>query len=96
MRENLIYTGLAEHAGRGTENCENKVREFISTELGIRQDMSFDRVHRLGRFSLSQRFDKPIVAKFTFFACRPQAASIWYGIGIPSTLDPVLCHGSHC
>ena len=67
MRENLIFTGLAEHAGRGTENCENKVREFINTELGIQQDISFDRVHRLGRFSQSQRFDRPIVAKFTFF-----------------------------
>ena len=67
MRENLIFTGLAEHGGRAIENCENKVKEFISTELGIGQDISFDRVHRLGRFSSFQMFPRPIVAKFTFF-----------------------------
>ena len=29
------------------------------------------------------------------FACRLQAASIWYGIVISSSLDPVLYHGFH-
>lgn len=67
MRENLLFCGLAEAEG---ENCERKVKEFIQTELHINKDIQLDRVHRLGRFSPSQRFHRPIVAKFTFFKDR--------------------------
>ena len=67
MRENLIFSGLAEATDTRNENCERKVKEFIRTELHIEKDIQFDRVHRLGRYSASQRYHRPIVAKFTFY-----------------------------
>ena len=33
---------------------------------------------------------------FAIFACRLQAGGSWIGIVIPSSLVPVLNHGSHC
>ena len=69
MRENLIFTGIAERRdlARVNDNCERMVKDFIRTELHIENEISFDRVHRLGRYSRFQRFPRPIVAKFTFY-----------------------------
>lgn len=69
MRENLIFTGLAEprDPSRVNYSCENIVKDFIRTELNIEQDISLDRAHRMGRYSMNQRFPRPIVAKFTYY-----------------------------
>lgn len=69
MRENLLFTGLSESAVYpNNENCESKIKEFIRNELHIEKNILFDRVHRLGRYSPAQRFPRPIVAKFTYYA----------------------------
>ena len=70
MRENLLFCGLSEAVDGQSENCERKLKELIRTELHIERDIQFDRVHRLGRYSRSQRFHRPIVAKFTFYKDR--------------------------
>ena len=69
MRENLIFTGISEPWDRSKVNdyCESMVREFIRDELHIDKEISFDRVHRLGRYSRYQRYPRPIVAKFTYY-----------------------------
>ena len=69
MRENLIFTGISEPWDRSKVNeyCKSMVREFIRDELHIDKEISFDRVHRLGRYSRYQRYPRPIVVKFTFY-----------------------------
>lgn len=69
MRENLIFSGIPESRNPGleVENCEFMIKDFIRTELNIQKEISFDRVHRLGRYSEFQKYPRPIIAKFTFF-----------------------------
>ena len=64
-----IVTGIAERRdlARVNDNCEHIVNDFIRTKLHIDCEMSFDRVHRLGRYSPFQRFPRPTVVKFTFY-----------------------------
>ena len=58
MRDNLIFYGLPEAAGiaMGPENCEEKVKAFISDQLKEEaQNIVFDRVHQpRSRSSASQ------------------------------------------
>lgn len=69
MRENLIFYGIPESEvdQRAPENCELIIKNFIRMEMNIDKDIQFDRVHRLGRYFETQRYPRPIVAKFTFF-----------------------------
>lgn len=49
MRDNLLFKGFPEcHEGQ-TEDTEMLIKHFIRTELGIDRDLSFVRVHRLGK-----------------------------------------------
>ena len=69
MRENLIFYGLPEAAGiaMGPENCEEKVKAFISDQLKEEaHNIVFDRVHRLGAASKSKQ-PRPIVAKCHYY-----------------------------
>ena len=59
LRENLLFHGIQEEA---QENCEGKVQELINTHLNISANITFDRVHRLGRRGAKN--PRPIVAKF--------------------------------
>lgn len=45
MRQNLLFRGLPESDG---ENCEDVVKDFITSVMKIRSDVRFDRVHRIG------------------------------------------------
>ena len=62
MKNNLIFTGLAESSN---ENTEHVLRDFILQELGVECDIEFGNVHRFGK-----RRDgnpRPIVARFLFY-----------------------------
>ena len=62
MKYNLIFNGIPESANRQEENCETVLKNFISNDLGIDEEIVFQNVHRL-----RQRNDgKPrnIIAKF--------------------------------
>ena len=65
-RNNLIFSGLKKRAGAADheswDDCENLVKDLIRDQLKIRDDIQFDRVHRLGKDPNS-----PIVARFTNF-----------------------------
>ena len=62
MKNNLIFTGLAESSN---ENTEHVLRYFILQEPGVEWDIEFGNVHRFGK-----RRDgnpRPIVACFLFY-----------------------------
>jgi hypothetical protein len=62
MRDNLIFTGIAEVNG---ENPEEVIKTFIQQEINLQQDFKFERVHRIGRKQNNKI--RPIVAKFSFY-----------------------------
>ena len=71
MRENLIFTGNDEdETDVSNENCEGKLKEFLSSKLNIHDEMPLDRVHRLGKYKSQQSFPRPIIAKFHRFRDR--------------------------
>ena len=69
MRENLIFTGIAEkNLPYGEfENVELTLKNFLRDEMNITQDIQFDRVHRVGKFDRNHSFPRPIIAKFEKF-----------------------------
>ncbi|MEW8545700.1 MAG: hypothetical protein AB2693_19435, partial [Candidatus Thiodiazotropha sp.] len=69
MRENLIFTGIAEkNLPYGEfENVELTLKNFLRDEMNITQEIQFDRVHRVGKFDRNQTFPRPIIAKFEKF-----------------------------
>lgn len=69
MRENLIFSGIPETTDyfENGEDCEQTIHEFIKNELHTEDNIQFDRAHRLGRFSRTQLFPRPIVVKFTYY-----------------------------
>lgn len=68
MKYNLIFTGLPEGRDESSNDTENIVRGFITTELGIdhAERISFQNVHRLK----PRRDGKPrsIIARFTKYS----------------------------
>ena len=69
MQENLIFSGIPENSNirNGSENCEAIIKNFIDVELNIKNEIKFDRVHRLGKFNRNHKYPRPIIAKFTYF-----------------------------
>lgn len=74
MRENLLFTGIAEPDRRGSdessEDPERVLRTFIREEMKICDEIEFDRVHRLGKWKSDQSYPRPIIAKFHRFKDR--------------------------
>ncbi|KAH3806358.1 hypothetical protein DPMN_134677 [Dreissena polymorpha] len=65
MRENLLFYGCPEVLN---ENCEGTVKSIISGKLRIVENITLDRVHRLGKPSNGKC--RPIVAKFHYYQQR--------------------------
>ena len=65
MRDNLLFTGIAEEQ---RENTEDVIRNLIKNTLGIRDQIDFERVHRIG--PNSSRQPRTIVAKFSRYKDR--------------------------
>ena len=63
MRDNLIFSNIPEEGIN--EDPEKKVRELISKTLLIKDDVPFERAHRMGRFT--QDRTRPIVVEFSRF-----------------------------
>ncbi|XP_033762520.1 uncharacterized protein LOC117344028 [Pecten maximus] len=61
MKNNLVFSGLAENP---SENTELLLREFIQIELGIDHHIEFGNVHRFGRVVDGKK--RPVVARFLF------------------------------
>ena len=61
-RNNLIFYGLSKRQGETSEDCEGLLNDLITDKLDITDDVSFDRVHRLGG-----RSDSPVIARCTFY-----------------------------
>ena len=67
MRDNLIFCGIEEDRH---EDCEEKLRDFLQRKLRIDYSVSFERVHRLGKYREYAEKPRNIVAKFSFFKDR--------------------------
>jgi DNA repair exonuclease SbcCD ATPase subunit len=65
MRENLLFHGIAETNG---ENCETLVKSFITDTLNIKEQITLDRAHRIGK--PNSNGPRPIVAKFHSYRTR--------------------------
>jgi hypothetical protein len=46
MPDNLVFCGIQEER---EEDCEKILQEFFRNKLKISQDISFERVHRIGK-----------------------------------------------
>ena len=66
MRDNLIFSGIPENRN---EDCEAVLQDFLDRKLNI-QDISFERVHRMGKYREYSEKPRNIVAKFSFYKDR--------------------------
>lgn len=68
MRDNLIFTGIAEGS---PDNAETTLRKFMKNSLKIPQQeaesVSFHQVHRIGKSSHDSTKARPIIARFEHF-----------------------------
>ncbi|XP_062594181.1 uncharacterized protein LOC134255674 [Saccostrea cucullata] len=67
MRDNLIFSGIWEEKNEDTEAV---LQEFIYCKFKSGYEISFERVHRMGKWSEFNEFPRNIVAKFSFFKDR--------------------------
>ena len=66
MRDNLIFSGIPENRN---EDCEAVLQDFLDRKLNI-QDISFEKVHRMGKYREYSEKPRIIVAKFSFYKDR--------------------------
>ena len=69
-RNNLTFFNIPEQKDESFEKSEKALRRFMEVELTLSKkdlnDISFERVHRIGKSSSSHQKPRPIIAKFTF------------------------------
>ena len=69
-RNNLNFFNIPEQTDESFENSETILRKFMAAELKISKedvdDISFQRVHRIGKSSLTDSKPRPLIAKFTY------------------------------
>ena len=67
MRDNLIFTGIPEHADRSPAEAESALRAFLTDKMKIPPDtakhITFHHVHRLGPIRPDNKNPRPIIAK---------------------------------
>ncbi|XP_061187170.1 uncharacterized protein LOC133195342 [Saccostrea echinata] len=64
MRDNLVFCGIPE---KRNENCKTVLHNFLKHKMKIDDYISFERVHRMGKFDEYNTKPRNIVAKFSFF-----------------------------
>ena len=70
MRDNLIFSGIEEKEG---EDTEQTLQNFLQKELGQKDPVSFERVHRMGKPNAPRGpKHRPIIAKFSHFKKREE------------------------
>ena len=67
MRDNSIFTGIPEQKGEDTEEL---LQDFIQRKYKLDYTISFERVHRIGKWREFNEHPRNIVAKFTYFKDR--------------------------
>ena len=61
-RNNLLFYGMERGQGETNKDCEERLRDLITDQMELANDVEFDRVHRVG-----SKPDSPIIAKCTFY-----------------------------
>ncbi|XP_062594817.1 uncharacterized protein LOC134256179 [Saccostrea cucullata] len=67
MRDNLVFSGIPEQKGEDTEEV---LQLFLRKKFRLDCELSFERVHRMGKFREFSEKPRNIVAKFTYFKDR--------------------------
>ena len=71
-RENLVFFGIQDDgAGETWEVTETKVTRLIKEKLGVEADITFQRVHRLGKARNGPNA-RPVIARFLLYKQRQQ------------------------
>ena len=70
MRDNLIFTGIPEVPNETNENTELIISDIVQKKIGIKSNVNFERVHRMGKKNADARRPRAIVAKFSHFKDR--------------------------
>ena len=69
-RNNLNFFNIPEKNDESFENSETNLRNFMVAEFKISKedvdDISFERVHRIGKSSPTESKPRPLIAKFTY------------------------------
>ena len=69
-RYNLNFVNIPEQKDESFEKSEKVLRRFMEVKFKLSKkdvnDISFERVHRIGKSSLSHQKPRPIIAKLTF------------------------------
>lgn len=68
MRDNLVFSGIEKQ--RVEKNTEAYLQDFIQRKLKPDYEISFERVHRIGKWNELNERPLNIIAKFTFFKDR--------------------------
>ncbi|XP_070557445.1 uncharacterized protein [Ptychodera flava] len=69
-RNNLVFYGIEQDCpNESWDSSEDKVKRLLRDKLGIKDDIEFERVHRVVN-APPIRGEKPIIAKFTKFKDR--------------------------
>ncbi|XP_061178382.1 uncharacterized protein LOC133187025 [Saccostrea echinata] len=94
MRDNLIFSGIWEEKNEDTEAV---LQEFIHRKFKHYYEISFERVHRVGKWNEFNEYPRNIVAKFSFFKDRefirtraPQKLSgthVWVNEQYPTEIE---------
>lgn len=75
-RNNVVIKGIAEPQHETKQDCEDKIRHFLTTQLKLNEDtvrnMKFVRVHRLGSYQkgrfIGTKPNRPIIVRFRDYA----------------------------
>ena len=61
-RNNLLFYGMERGQGETNKDCEERLRDLVTDQMELANDVEFDRVHRVG-----SKPDSPIIARCTFY-----------------------------
>lgn len=75
-RNNLRFENVAESENETWEDSENKIRNVITTRLGISTDKPIERAHRTGRKEAGRK--RTIVAKFLNYKDREKVLQSYF------------------
>lgn len=67
MRDNLVFSGIPEQRGEDTEAL---LQDSLQKKYKLEYEISFERVHRMGRWNEFNEHPRNIVAKFTYYKDR--------------------------
>ena len=76
-RSNMKFYGISELDNETPSKTKELLQKFILDKMKITDEVTFERVHRLGSRTVSSDRPRPIIAKFSFYQ---QKQDIWRSV----------------